>query len=503
MVKFVLVFSIFILLLRIFYILYGHTDLSPEEAQYWLWSKHLDISYYSKPPLIAYMNAVSTAIFGDTELGVRINAVILGFFISILTYFFAKEIFKNNYFSDNRDLEKFAFFSVVFVHGTVGFNLASILFLTDTPLLFFYTLTLFFLWKAINQEKLYLWIFTGISAGLGFLAKYSIVLIVPPALIFLLIFKRDIFKKVGFYLSLLIATLFTIPVLFWNYKHNWVSFKHVSNLEGSNIDSITLSKSVSYLLTYLGGQILIISLFLFPFILYTVVNSFKEKKKKEIFYLTIFPIFVFLVFFYIAIKKKVYANWPAFAYISLFILTTFYIYKRKLLKWFYPMFILSILVIVLLFYTPLIDKVGLTNLLPPKRDPTKRLIGWETLGRRASDLINKFKLKNYFVFSETYQVASEMAFYIRPRSKVFCINIGRRMNQFDLWEDINIYSNKNFYGVYITKFPNIPNTVLSSFNRLVYKEKVPIYYRGKVVNEYYIYILEDFKHFQNLKTERY
>ncbi len=503
MLKYVFIFSLFVLFLRVFYILYGHTDLSPEEAQYWLWSKHLDISYYSKPPLIAYMNALSTAIFGDTEFGVRINAVILGFLTSLLTYFFAKDIFKEGYFSNNKDLEMFAFFSVIFIHGTVGFNLASILFLTDTPLLFFYTLTLFFLWKSINKGRLYYWILTGISAGLGFLSKYSVVLIVPPALIFLFLFKREIFKNIGFYLSLFIGTLFTIPVLLWNYQHNWVSFKHVSNLEGSNIHSITLSKSINYLLTYLGGQILIISLFLFPFVLYTIVKFIKDRKKKEVFYLAIFPIFVFLIFLYIALKKKVYANWPAFAYISIFILTAFYIYKRKLFKWFYPLFTLSIFSLILLFYTPLIDKIGLTRLLPPKRDPTKRLVGWEVVGKRASELIKRFKLKNYFVFSETYQISSEMAFYIKPTPKVFCINIGRRMNQFDLWENINIYSNKNYYGVYITKFPNIPNKVLSSFDNLVYKEKIPIYYRGKLVKEYYIYILKNFKYFQNLKTGRY
>src|SRR6478736_6713967 len=30
-------------------------DLSPDEAHYWDWSRHLDWSYYSKGPLIAYL----------------------------------------------------------------------------------------------------------------------------------------------------------------------------------------------------------------------------------------------------------------------------------------------------------------------------------------------------------------------------------------------------------------------------------------------------------------
>ncbi|HEV08863.1 MAG TPA: glycosyl transferase, partial [Sulfurihydrogenibium azorense] len=94
MLKKVLIFHFFILVLRVLYVLFRDIDLSPEEAQYWLWSKFLDLSYYSKPPLIAYLNFLSTSILGDTEIGVRINAIILGFFIAIITYVFSKELFK-------------------------------------------------------------------------------------------------------------------------------------------------------------------------------------------------------------------------------------------------------------------------------------------------------------------------------------------------------------------------------------------------------------------------
>ncbi len=30
-------------------------DLAPDEAHYWDWSRHLDWSYYSKGPLVAYL----------------------------------------------------------------------------------------------------------------------------------------------------------------------------------------------------------------------------------------------------------------------------------------------------------------------------------------------------------------------------------------------------------------------------------------------------------------
>ena len=39
-----------------------------------LWSKHLALSYYSKPPFIAYAQWLGTHLFGDTEAGVRFVA---------------------------------------------------------------------------------------------------------------------------------------------------------------------------------------------------------------------------------------------------------------------------------------------------------------------------------------------------------------------------------------------------------------------------------------------
>src|ERR1700733_12582303 len=40
-------------------------DLSGDEAQYWDWSRHLDLSYYSKGPLIAYLIRASCSLFGE------------------------------------------------------------------------------------------------------------------------------------------------------------------------------------------------------------------------------------------------------------------------------------------------------------------------------------------------------------------------------------------------------------------------------------------------------
>src|SRR5881398_1203766 len=49
-------------------------DLSGDEAQYWDWSRQLELSYYSKGPLVAYIIRTSCAIFGETMPAVRYPA---------------------------------------------------------------------------------------------------------------------------------------------------------------------------------------------------------------------------------------------------------------------------------------------------------------------------------------------------------------------------------------------------------------------------------------------
>jgi undecaprenyl-diphosphatase len=72
--------------------------------------------------------------------------------------------------------------------------------------------------------------------------------------------------------------------------------------------------------------------------------------------------------------------------------------------------------------------------LPPDKDPTTRLVGWKELGNKMSDIYDEMKVSGpVFVFSEKYQVSSELAFYMRHKPVTYCINIGRRMNQYDLW----------------------------------------------------------------------
>ena len=65
----------------------------PEEAYYWNYAQHLDIGYLDHPPMVGWLIAAGTAVFGDTEFGVRIGALCCGAVAGFFTYRLTREMF--------------------------------------------------------------------------------------------------------------------------------------------------------------------------------------------------------------------------------------------------------------------------------------------------------------------------------------------------------------------------------------------------------------------------
>ena len=61
----ILAYAVFLLIIfKITAIYFTNFGLYGDEAQYWLWSNDLSLGYYSKPPLLPWIIAFITLIFG-------------------------------------------------------------------------------------------------------------------------------------------------------------------------------------------------------------------------------------------------------------------------------------------------------------------------------------------------------------------------------------------------------------------------------------------------------
>ncbi|HLC40398.1 MAG TPA: glycosyltransferase family 39 protein, partial [Methylomirabilota bacterium] len=154
-------------LFRVVYVENGVIDLAPDEAHYWEWSRNLDLSYYSKGPLVAYIVYLGTRFFGHTPLGVRIGAIVISVLTAWLLFVFVREL--------ARDDGRTGLYAVVVLQAVPLFAAGSILMTIDAPFLLFWVLTMICLWRAIHSGASGYWLLAGAAMGLGLLAKYAMV----------------------------------------------------------------------------------------------------------------------------------------------------------------------------------------------------------------------------------------------------------------------------------------------------------------------------------------
>lgn len=504
---FILILSAF----RIYYILHGPIDLSPDEAHYWEWSRRPDLSYYSKGPMVAYLILLGTSLFGNNIMGIRVMAVI---FSSLSSIFLFKLVIAMNKNPEQKELySSRALLSALLFQIIPLFSPFGVIFTIDPPFVFFWILSLYLFWKAVEVEKgsTLNWILLGLSTGFGLLTKYTMAFFFICAFLFLLFSnKRYLLKKPMPYLSLAISLILFSPVIIWNYRYGWLTLKHTA---GQAHISAGLSISLLTFLEFIGSQIGVITPFIFFMMFYAFIKI-KEKKKIEYPFLLYFSIPVIAFFVLKSLHAKVQANWAMTGYITAIIaFSSLYLMPepKGLFRFKNPK--LTIVAISLpLFVTAIAHYPSIIN-LPAKLDPTMRLKGWKELGMEVSKIYEEMPdTSPIFLFSDRYQVSSELAFYVNGQPRTYCINNGRRMNQYDLWPDINSEAekikslNKNIQinGIYVrTGNGTIPSNVEDAFDSCE-KRAFSAFDRGKrLIREYSIFICYNFKGLKNPKPDRF
>ena len=205
---------VFILLLRLIYL--GQAQLIPDEAYYWNYAQHMDLSYIDHPPMAAWLIWLGTSVFGDNEFGVRISAYICGLITMGYLYALTLNIYDKS--ASMRAMLLLAILPIGFVHG--------MMMTPDAPLLAAWAATLYYMERALVAGRSSAWIGVGIAFGLGILTKYTLGLLVLPALLFMLLdptARRWLFRPHP-YVAATIALLLFAPVVIWNSENDWVSF---------------------------------------------------------------------------------------------------------------------------------------------------------------------------------------------------------------------------------------------------------------------------------------
>ncbi len=203
-----------LVLLKVVYL--ASPNLFPEEAYYWLYARHLDFGYLDHPPMVAWLIALGTHLFGTTEFGVRFFAVVC----SLLTTFFACRL------TDLLYGRRAAVYAVLLAQVLPFYFLTGFVMTPDPPLTACWAGMLYYLARVIFAHRAGAWLGVGIFLGLGMLSKYTVALLGPATLLILALDppSRVWFRRAAPYLAVALSVLIFSPVIWWNKVHYWASF---------------------------------------------------------------------------------------------------------------------------------------------------------------------------------------------------------------------------------------------------------------------------------------
>jgi 4-amino-4-deoxy-L-arabinose transferase-like glycosyltransferase len=259
-----------------------------DEAYYYIWSQHPQLSYFDHPAMVSWFIYAGHLFFPEgNPISLRISFVIASFLISLIWV----EILNFKKLS----AESIVFFLVLlFLNPLLG--LGSILATPDTPLVLFWTLSYYGYLKILASSHLSWYVLLGVFLGLGFCSKYHIVLFVISGLIYLILSKKIFsLKPVGVLLTVIFGLIFCSPVLIWNSQNEWSSFLFQIN-HGFGESSFEWAWPLGYLV----AQFLAIN----PIIFFSFF-------KKGISYIDkTFSISQLTFFFISSFKSVVEGNWP-------------------------------------------------------------------------------------------------------------------------------------------------------------------------------------------------
>jgi dolichol-phosphate mannosyltransferase len=403
--------AIYAILLRWAFV--GGTELLHEEAYYWNYAQHLDIGYLDHPPVVAWLIHTGTLIFGDTEMGVRTGAYLCWFVSARFCYRLTLRIFDRA--AALRALLLLAVLPIFFGTG---------LFMTpDAPLVACWSGLLYFLYRALVDERPSAWIGAGLCLGVGLLSKYSIALLVPAALLYMLADRRGrrwLIRPEPYLAAILAGVIFS-PVIVWNYQHDWASFvfQGARRINGAmHFSSHELIGSILLLLTPTG---VLVAFLAFPRLRAARSEICGDAAARRALFGWIFALVPLSVFVLFSLTKSVKLNWTGPLWLALIpFMARYMVTSESAGRWHdflrraWPVTITALLLfygIVLQYFT-----LGLPGIPYFMNMPA---VGRRDLGRQVEQLEDeieaRFGVEPLVVGMDRYETASLLAFY-RPET---------------------------------------------------------------------------------------
>jgi hypothetical protein len=379
-------------------VLNSSLELSFDEAYYWIYSEYLDFGYFDHPPIVGLVIRMGTALFGQTEMGVRFffNALMCGSFYLIWVMLDKKHT--------RAMILMMLSMPLIYFSGNFA--------LPDTPLLFFGCLFFYRLKKYIELDTYSNAIFLAVAIAGMFYSKYHGLLIV----LLTVLGNLNFLKRKSFYSVAILVVILFAPHMYWQYLHDFVSFKfHLTGRVEKHFD-------IGNIINYGTGQIFLMG-FLNTFLIAWLF--FKNKFNGTFERILVFNSVGFFVFlFFMSFRNQIEANWTVTCSVALILLFAKLV-NETMWKKFIVVAIIPIF-IGLCFRFIIMNPGKIVAKFPMHDNRLNEVVDWKTdkipaIVKLCGDRV---------MVGDSYQVTSKVSFY--TGKKIPALHINSRTSQYEI-----------------------------------------------------------------------
>ncbi len=280
------------------------TPLAPDEAYYWIWSRALATGYLDHPPMVALWIRAGTMLAGSNTLGVRLLGPLSAVLGSWLLYDASERLFPRR---------GAGLTAAALLNGTLVLGAGTVIMTPDTPLLLFWTATLWTAARLAAGGAPAWWLAAGACTGLALVSKYTAGFLPIGLGLFALIAAPRSLRRPEPWAGGLIAALLFLPVVAWNAHHDWAGFLR----QGGRVADWRPERAVGFLAELVGSQIGLATPGIFVLLVAGIVTAIRvtaRSRDRSWSLLAAFSVPPILVFLQHAVGDRVQGNWPAILY---------------------------------------------------------------------------------------------------------------------------------------------------------------------------------------------
>jgi hypothetical protein len=430
----------------------GVIELRTDEAYYWTWSKESVLSFLDHPPMIAWFIRFGTAIFGDTNFGVRFAGLVAMLVTQLLLTDIVRRV--------THDIRA-VLLAVLLPEAAIYYGLLMAKVAPDVALIPFAVAMVWALVRLVESGDARWWLAAGVFAGLALLSKLTAVMLLPAVLAFMLIpdWRGRWLTTPWPWAAAGIAVAVFSPVLIWNAQHDWASFRFQSVRAVA-----THELSLRTVGDFFGLQFVLVGPILLPVLLSAVsLTAWRGTRRRDAIaiLLSTSVIVPFLYFLWKSLTLRIGDTWPMFLWPIGFAAAAINIAMlpregwpawmiKSTIAWADRAVVSGILLVVGTFLYSVASPWSFFG----KVDPIGGEAGYQQVASRAREEMQKIGAS--WIATTDYRTYAMLRWYLNGRVPVVQINERGRFTGF---RDPGMNLIRGHTGLYVAREPDQTNQV--------------------------------------------